>query len=307
MRSHDRQACHLVPGGALMPNVELDPERELSTFRRLALGTWRTAYDPSVYGSLTLRMDGALAYIDAFRAATGRHLTVTHLMARAVAAVLEQVPEVNAVLRAVRIYRRRRIGVFFQVALKHAATGKLDLSGATIHDPQHKSLIEICDELEARFAEVRADHGGALARTRRLFARLPLRAITASSTAATPRRWLASCVRGSRIRSRTSIRSRTAARATTRRRCSNAGGLAAALHGRLEQLAADRHAHPVPSAASVVQSVRDRTAGAVGAAPCVLPRGVSLRSTPSHGSRAGPRDARRCRRRGGRASRGRPR
>ena len=38
-----------------MANLELEPVRRLSTFRRLALGTWRTAYDPSVYGSLTLR------------------------------------------------------------------------------------------------------------------------------------------------------------------------------------------------------------------------------------------------------------
>jgi pyruvate dehydrogenase E2 component (dihydrolipoamide acetyltransferase) len=161
-----------------MSNLELEPERELSAFRRVALGTWRTAYDPSVYGSLTLRMDAALAYIDAFRAATGRHLTITHLMARAAAAVFERVPEANALLRAGRLYRRRRVGVFFQVAMKDA-TGKVDLSGATIHDPQRKSLIEICDELEARFAEVRADTGGALARTRRLFSHLPLRAMPA--------------------------------------------------------------------------------------------------------------------------------
>jgi hypothetical protein len=162
-----------------MRNLELAPERRLSPFRRLALGTWRTARDPSMYGSLTLRMDAALAYIDAFRAATGRHLTVTHLMARAAAAVLEQVPEANALLRAGRIYRRRRIGVFFQVATRDAATGKLDLSGATIHDPERKSLIEICDELDARFAEVRADRDRGLGRVRRMLARLPLPAIPA--------------------------------------------------------------------------------------------------------------------------------
>jgi pyruvate dehydrogenase E2 component (dihydrolipoamide acetyltransferase) len=162
-----------------MPNLELEPDRALSTFRRLALGTWRTAYDPSVYGSLTLRMDPALAYLEAFRAATGKHLTITHLMARAAAAVFEQVPDANAVLRRGRIYRRRRIGVFFQVAMEDPTTGKIDLSGATIHDPERKSLAEICDELDARFAEVRADRDGALARTRRLLGHLPLRAIPA--------------------------------------------------------------------------------------------------------------------------------
>lgn len=162
-----------------MPNLELEPIPELSTFRRLALGTWRTAYDPSVYGSLTLRMDPALAYIEAYRAATGKHLTITHLMARAAAAVYERVPDANVVLRRGRLYQRRRIGVFFQVAMVDPRTGKIDLSGATIHDPERKSLAEICDELDARFAEVRTDSDRALARVRRMFERLPQRVIPA--------------------------------------------------------------------------------------------------------------------------------
>jgi 2-oxoacid dehydrogenases acyltransferase (catalytic domain) len=178
-RFSNRAGTRGATGRRMLSNVELEPAHELSTFRRIALGTWRTARDPSVYGSLTLRMDKALAYLEAFRAATGKRLTITHLMARAAAAVFEQVPDANAVLRRGRIYRRRRIGVFFQVAMEDPRTGKLDLSGATIHDPERKSLAEICDELDARFAEVRAHRDGAMARTRRLFDWLPLRAIPA--------------------------------------------------------------------------------------------------------------------------------
>jgi pyruvate dehydrogenase E2 component (dihydrolipoamide acetyltransferase) len=162
-----------------MPNLEIDRERGLSTFRKIALGTWRTTGDPSVYGSMTLRMDRALEYLDAFRAATGRRATVTHLMARAVAAVLEHTPDANALLRLGGIYRRRRIGVFFQVAMQDAVTGKVDLSGATLHDPETKSLVEICDELEQRFSLVRNDRDAALARTRTLFKRMPVMAMGA--------------------------------------------------------------------------------------------------------------------------------
>lgn len=160
-------------------NIDLEPERGLSTFRKLALGTWRTAYDPSVYGGLTLRVDEALRYVAEFRAATRKHLTVTHLVARAVGAVLEQVPSANVMLRRGRPYRRRDIGVFFQVAMEDPITGAIDLSGATIHEPQRKTLVAICDELEARFAEVRTNRDGALARVRRMMANLPLRAIPA--------------------------------------------------------------------------------------------------------------------------------
>jgi pyruvate dehydrogenase E2 component (dihydrolipoamide acetyltransferase) len=160
-----------------MSNVELEPERDLSTFRKIALGTWRTTHDPSVYGSLTLRMDSALEYIDAFRAATGRRITVTHLMARAAAAVFEQVPDANAMIRFGRIYRRKRIGVFFQVAMEDAETGKIDLSGATIHDPQAKTLLEILDECEKRFAKVRKNTDEQLSRTRNLMKKLPIAAM----------------------------------------------------------------------------------------------------------------------------------
>ncbi len=160
-------------------NLELERVDDLSPFRRLALGTWRTAGDPSAYGSLTLHMDRALAYIDAFRAATGRHLTPTHLMARAVAAALEAVPEANALLRRGRIYRRKQIALFFQVAIEDPATGKLDLSGIAIHDPQTKSLAEICDELVGGSAAVRAGDGDPLSRTRSLLSRLPIPLIPA--------------------------------------------------------------------------------------------------------------------------------
>jgi pyruvate dehydrogenase E2 component (dihydrolipoamide acetyltransferase) len=162
-----------------MPNIDLEPEPRLSIFRRLALGTWRTARDPSVYGSITLCVDSALDYLEAFRSATGKHLTITHLMARAVGAVLEQVPDANALLRRGRIYRRRDIGVFFQVAIEDPVTGKIDLSGATIHEPQRKTLGAICDELEARFSQVRGERDPELTGMRRLLARLPLRVMPA--------------------------------------------------------------------------------------------------------------------------------
>jgi len=166
--------CGTVPS---MPNLEIDREEGLSTFRKIALGTWRTTYDPSVYGSLTLEMDQALAYIEAFRKAKGKRVTITHMMARAAGAVLERVPDANALLRFGRIYRRKSVGVFFQVAMEDPATGKIDLSGATIHDPQKKTLVEICDELEQRFSKVRKNTDSALAKSRNLFKRIPIPAI----------------------------------------------------------------------------------------------------------------------------------
>jgi 2-oxoacid dehydrogenases acyltransferase (catalytic domain) len=157
-----------------MANIELAGRARLTPFRHISLGTWRTAYDPSIYGSLSVRMDEAMRYIAAFREATGKRLTVTHMMARVMGAVLEGVPEVNAVLRWNRLYLRREIGVFFQVAIEDPETGSIDLSGVKIDAPQRMPLGAIVDEFERSAARVRArNKGDALERSRGNLLRVP--------------------------------------------------------------------------------------------------------------------------------------
>ena len=63
---------------AAMAHLDLVPKKDVSSFRKIAIGTWRTTYDPSVYGTMELRMEKAVKYIEAFRARTGRHSDATH-------------------------------------------------------------------------------------------------------------------------------------------------------------------------------------------------------------------------------------
>jgi pyruvate dehydrogenase E2 component (dihydrolipoamide acetyltransferase) len=156
-----------------MGNLALTRKKNPSMFRRLAIGTWRTSYDPSVYGSLTLRMEDALRYMDAFRAHTGRRLTVTHMMGRAVGAVLEKMPDANAILRGSHVYLRKEIAVFFQVVLEDPVTGEIDLSGMTLRQPHKKTLVEIVDECEARIAKVKAHKEKELEQSRGMLSSLP--------------------------------------------------------------------------------------------------------------------------------------
>jgi pyruvate/2-oxoglutarate dehydrogenase complex dihydrolipoamide acyltransferase (E2) component len=156
-----------------VPNLALRPKDDLSSFRKIALGSWQTAYDPSVYGSLDFRMDDAMRYIAEFRASTGRRLTVSHLLAKATAMALAACPDANAVLRWNRIYLRNRIGVFFQVVMTDEGEGKTDLSGATLYDVDKKSLAEICDEFEAKVGTVRARKDPALEKSRGMFKAMP--------------------------------------------------------------------------------------------------------------------------------------
>jgi pyruvate/2-oxoglutarate dehydrogenase complex dihydrolipoamide acyltransferase (E2) component len=156
-----------------MPNLELTPKKHLSSFRKIAIGTWATAYDPSVYGSLEVRMDQALRYLADFRARTGRKLTISHMMAKVAAMALKEVPDANAVLRWNRIYLRKRIGIFFQVVMTDEGDGRTDLSGATLYDLEQKSLLEICDEFNAKVEQVRQRKDPALEGTRKTFLAVP--------------------------------------------------------------------------------------------------------------------------------------
>ena len=156
-----------------MGNLELRKKKDVSSFRKIAIGTWQTAYDPQVYGTLVVRMEEAMRYLAAFRDKTGHRLTISHMVARAVAAALVEMPDANAILRWNRIYLRKNIGVFFQVVMEDEGAGKVDLSGATLYDVEQKTLEQICDEFQAKVDQVRARKDKALEKTRKSFLRIP--------------------------------------------------------------------------------------------------------------------------------------
>jgi len=156
-----------------MPNLRLKKKDNLSSFRKIAIGTWKTAYDPSVYGTLRLRADKVLAYIEEFRHRTGKRLTLSHVMAKATAITLSEMPDANAILRFNRIYLREDIGVFFQVAMEDQKTGEIDLSGATVFDAHKKTLVEIVDEFQAKVDKVKSGKDKELEGTRSTFKSIP--------------------------------------------------------------------------------------------------------------------------------------
>jgi pyruvate dehydrogenase E2 component (dihydrolipoamide acetyltransferase) len=156
-----------------MAHLRLAEKANLSSFRRIAIGTWTTAKDPSVYGQLALRAAPMLRYIDQLRKRTGRRITLSHVMAKCAAIVMHEMPDANAILRFNKIFLRQDIGVFFQVALEDPKTGEIDLSGATLYDCHKKSIVEIVDEFEAKVGAVRALKDKSLEQTRSTFKSIP--------------------------------------------------------------------------------------------------------------------------------------
>ena len=153
-------------------NLDLKPAPPPGAFRKLALGTWRAPRDPSAYAALEVRMERALAYLEAYRARTGRRLTVTHLVAKAAADALRRYPETNVLLRWQRPSFRKDVGVCVLV-VQPAEAGRADLTTATVHRADTLSLGDFVETMESRISEVRARRDAVIERGKRRSYRIP--------------------------------------------------------------------------------------------------------------------------------------
>ena len=144
------------------------PLKSPSSFRKLAVASWRAPNDPTIYGTMAIEMTDALAYIERARAG-GVKVTVTHLVARAVALALRKNEELNAKVHLGRIVLRDTVDIFLQVSVD----GGADLSGVKIERADEKGVAEIARELSDHAARIRAGRDPALQRSRNLVRSLP--------------------------------------------------------------------------------------------------------------------------------------
>ena len=141
---------------------------DASSFRRMAAAMWRAPSDPSIYGSMDIDATAALAFLDAQRARAQTKLTITHLVARAVALALRDQPELNGKVRFWgKLEQRATIDVFVTVA-----TGK-DLSGARIDRADEKSLAVLAAEIAERAGRIRRGSDTSYQKSRGTFRKLP--------------------------------------------------------------------------------------------------------------------------------------
>lgn len=146
------------------------PLEPLRGWRRVAVHAWRPPQDPSVYAIVDVPVHGALAYLDRLREATGTKVTMTHLVARAVALGIRAFPQLNGIVARKRIMLRETVDIFLQVATE----GGRDLSGVKIVRADEKSAVEIAREAEERVERLRARRDRQVERTKSLLDRIPL-------------------------------------------------------------------------------------------------------------------------------------
>lgn len=146
--------------------------RRLRGWRKLAGAAWGRPADPQFYGDLDLDATALLSYIDTARQ-HGAHLTLTHLVGRAVAHGLAEVPELQVRLGRGREYPRESIDVFFIVAAEQGQ----ELTGVKVERADGKSAVQIAAELDRRRAAIGAGTDPEFGRTKAMLAVLPGRVL----------------------------------------------------------------------------------------------------------------------------------
>jgi pyruvate dehydrogenase E2 component (dihydrolipoamide acetyltransferase) len=160
--------------GHAMPNIVYTGRARDSSWRRVAASFWNPPRDPTIYGLLDYDARALLQRVDTLRAA-GHRVTVTHVVARAMAEVLARHPECNVVLRRRRVWQRANIDVFLQVAVESesGAIGEAELSGVKIDRADKLDLVAFAAAVDAEVARTRSTRNLALDRSRRQMARIP--------------------------------------------------------------------------------------------------------------------------------------
>ena len=81
-----------------MGHIPLGAKQSLTTYRKIAIASWRHPRDPSTYSWVDLPIEGAEAFLKNYPFTTRPSLT--HFISKIVANCLEEHPDLNHLLRA---------------------------------------------------------------------------------------------------------------------------------------------------------------------------------------------------------------
>jgi hypothetical protein len=133
-----------------------------STWRKIAMATWRPRKDPMIWATADVEASRLLEYIDRVRHATGQHVTPAHLVGRAAGKVFEALPGLNGRIAFGSFLPSPTIDCFFVISLRtDPVTGAeavgTDLSGAVVRRVDEKPPWIIAKELADRAARILHD------------------------------------------------------------------------------------------------------------------------------------------------------
>lgn len=141
-----------------MGKVALKKVVDVSPFRKVAMGTWKTAKDPSVYGLVEIDMEKTLLLLPEYSKKHGIKITPAHLVGKAITYCMKRRPEINAMIRGSRIFLRENVALFYQVNIPGEGEDKVKkatLSGAVLHEAEKLETSGIAKALKDKASNIR--------------------------------------------------------------------------------------------------------------------------------------------------------
>ena len=134
--------------------------RNISIFRKVAMGLWESAGDPSVYGFLEIDVTHL------------KNMTSpTPLVIKAFSELMKNHESLNFVMRFGKLFKRKSINISVMVNINE--DGSHDLSFATLRDVDRMSVAEIDSHLAKGATQIRRRQDPHLGFALRLIHRLP--------------------------------------------------------------------------------------------------------------------------------------
>ena len=143
--------------------------KKLSGWRKIANAMWGAPRDPQIYGALEIDATAMLRFIDGCRS-LGHRVTPTHLVGRAIALMLRDVPELNVRIVGGETIPRESADVFFIAAVD----GGRELSGVKVERLEHKDVVDLAAELAERASRMRSGQDSELGKSKGVLDALPL-------------------------------------------------------------------------------------------------------------------------------------
>jgi pyruvate dehydrogenase E2 component (dihydrolipoamide acetyltransferase) len=141
-----------------------------SIFHRWAAAQWRRPKDPTIYGATEIDIEPALAFVDKVREEWGVQVTVTHLVAKALAIAIARHPETNAKVRFWgKLEQRKTVDITVLIA----GAGGRDLSAHRITAADKLPLRQLARDVIEAGQLIRRDDDPEFRKSKELMEKLP--------------------------------------------------------------------------------------------------------------------------------------
>ena len=160
----------------LSTNKPFGKPKSPNQWRRLAMGSWGKASDPTIYGIQEFNVEKALQFIESGKASKNfkypdAKITISHFVGKVYAELLTLYPDLNTELRMGKFYPRDSIDISFQVAID--AGPAPDLSAGCVRGVDLKDLSEIAFDLQKEAHLIRSKNDPEFQGIKKISKRIP--------------------------------------------------------------------------------------------------------------------------------------